>query len=755
MTLAVENPVTSYATDGMTGSYPLGFTYSQPKDVQAVLTDASGHVSVPAFSISGGNAVLAAIPAAGGTIVFSRMTPVNQLADFASGNTFASGVADSAFDRIVRMVQELSMRVATLTAGPPATGQATTINLFSLLSTVIVPLPATAFLTGGYAVGGIGGGTYVADPLATAALAASCPRFCAADAMGRYFRLVATNGVLAISQAGALGGTANDQPAVQAAINYAKVIGARVLLFDFDVVSLWCPVRTSAPDEWSLDGQSMIVSAPIKFLGLPTQTHIRMLSTTGGSLETGFQNVGGAVWRGSGIRLYGGPNGLPNAYGLTFFGMENIWLDGGCTYTGSRNQVITPATPDGPDLTNKGLHLQDTQCDAITLINSKISGFKGEAYYCAGTTETLQILNNVSIWGSNQSAFNPSTGVVWASNCEFGNSFLAVESLGRTGGRYSNCRFHDCIQMGCTGGPANGILYNYAYPSRLTTQAPPWVDMVSCEFVNAGQIIVGNYIRITRARITDSNFYLITGTALAGGNGSMTSTYIDGTYTVDQTSQNPICTIQGPPTLTTGIPNAPAGTYIQPVSDVHIRLDVHRTAQARANGLYAVGYSIGGYFDQNSCSLAIGEADGLSTMVTPAGNSSSPLLIFDGPTSSQTIGAGRPWGYYPYVINAGPSYAMTVSNPRHALEYYGAATAIAITIAAPFTAPYGYANGQICRVWYGAQNTVGTTLTFAHNAAGLRLNADCTLAVVGDWIALEFNVTTGLWHESGRSIHAA
>ena len=619
-----------------------------------------------------------------------------------------------------------------------------------------MPFPpgATAVITGGCTSSGLGGGIYVADGLANAALAAGHAAFCASDSTGRYFRLAAAGGVVAISQGGALGGSNNDQPAVQAAIDYAKAIGARTVLFDFDTVSIWNTLRTSAAaqlatDAFAQDGQSLWVTAPVKFAGLPTGTHIQLLSISGGSLETGWQNVGGNVWRGSGINLIGGTAAAPAANGLTAFAMENIWLDGGCLYTGLRT-APTPASPDGVDLTHKGIRLQDTACGTITLTNCRISGFKGEACYLAGTTQTLQILRNTKIWGSNQSAFNPSTGVVQADNCDFGGSFLSVECLGGIGGRYTNCKFYDAVQTAVTGGPANGLLYNYGYPTRVATSAPPWIDLVNCDFHNAGQLLVGNYVRILRGRATDVTLALNT----AITNGSLTSTYIDLEYTLDQATQNPICALAGPATLTTVIPGATGANYILPPSDVHVRLNIHRTASARANGYYAVAYSLTGYIDQTSCSLQVGEADGVAYMVTPVSNLALPLLTMAGPTSSHLIGSGRPLGVYPATIASGP-YALTISNPRMSLLYTGAATAIAITIAAPFTSPYGYAFGQVSRIYWDSGTTTGTTFTLAHNGSGLRLNSDCTLALFGDWIEVEFNASTAVWQETARSIHAA
>lgn len=640
-------------------------------------------------------------------------------------------------------------------------GQAVSVDLFVNLGAHALPIATTAFLTGGYLVSGIGGGSYVADSLATATLASSCPRFCAADSTGRYFRLAAQNGMISVSQGGALGGTNNDQPATQGAINYARTIGCRQLLFDFDTVSIWNTVRTSAAaqggtDPDAQDGQSIWVTGSIKFLGLSTITRIKMLSSTGTSLETGWQNVAGNVWRGSGINLIGGAYyGNPAANNLAFFGMENIWLDGGCAYTGVRT-AVTPSSPDGPDLTNKGIRLQGTRCDAITLINCTISGFKGEACYIAGTTQTAQVLKNTTISGSNQSCFNPSVGSVHADNCEFGGGNAAMEVLGGIGGRFTNCRFFNCLQISITGGPANGLLYNYGYPTRNLNTAPPWVDFIGCEFTNCGTLICGNYLRIKTARITDT--FIVVNTAIT--NGSLTSTYIDGDYTIDQMTAAPLVVFQGPANTTTPIPGYnPNNVMIVPPNDFHIKLNIHRTANAISNGFFAIAYSSSGLLDQNSCSFALGDADGVLLIHSPnygGGTTlSQPMITCDGPTSAQSVaGSGLPFAAYPLVLSNSP-YAITISNPAHALWNTGAASTIICTLAAPFTAPAGFANGQKSRIFWHPQSTPATTYSFAHNGTGLRLNSDCTLAVLGDSIEVEFNVSTARWHETGRSIHAA
>jgi hypothetical protein len=635
------------------------------------------------------------------------------------------------------------------------------IDLFTNLASNAISSAVTSFMTGGYSSAGVGGGRYVADSTANATLAAASPSFCKADSLGRYFRLAPQSGKISISQGGAMGGANNDQPAVQAALTYCKAIGCREMVFDFDTVSIWNTTRTSnasqgATDAFAQDGQSIWVTAPIKFTGLPTQTRIKMLSTTGTSLETGWQNVAGNVWRGSGINLLGGPSaGSPSTYGLTFFAMQDIWLDGGCSYTG----VIaapTPGSPDGNDLTNKGIRLQNTQCDNITLTNCTISGFKGEAAYHAGSTQTVQILKNVKIFGSNQSAFNPSTGVVWADNCDFGQSYIAAECLGGIGGRYTNCRFYQSYQVGVTGGPANGLGANYAYPTRDTTKPPPWIDLIDCDFqsgptpagaANSMQLLMGNYLRMLNCRGTDVNFAMNT----AITNGACTSSYVDRfEYTIDQMSSQTIFDFYGPPTLTTVVPNGTAPNYIVPTNDLHVNgLDVRRTAFAKAANSFAYAYRFTGYFDQDSCTVSLGDADGIVSVVTAGGTVQGlPLISVNSPTTSQQVGAGRPYGVSVAAMSAGP-YALAVVSPRMSLNNTGAAATIAVTMAAPYTAPRNFAHGQKTRIYYDGYSTAATIFTFAKAGTNMRLNATRGMYAAGDWLELEYNMSTGLWHEVG------
>ena len=96
--------------------------------------------------------------------------------------------------------------------------------LFAELATRL-PAPDIAWLhSAGHTISGKGAGTYIADELATEALADAHPRFVLRTANRRVFRLLPEAGSISVEQGGAVGdGLADDQPAIQAAIDSATI----------------------------------------------------------------------------------------------------------------------------------------------------------------------------------------------------------------------------------------------------------------------------------------------------------------------------------------------------------------------------------------------------------------------------------------------------------------------------------------------------------------------------------------------------
>ncbi len=90
-------------------------------------------------------------------------------------------------------------------------------GLFVNLGSVTVPADINVALSTGYSAEGQGAGYYISDSLANSTLAAAHPRFCKADASGRYFRLAGD--CIVAEQAGAVGdGVTDDTTALQAAL---------------------------------------------------------------------------------------------------------------------------------------------------------------------------------------------------------------------------------------------------------------------------------------------------------------------------------------------------------------------------------------------------------------------------------------------------------------------------------------------------------------------------------------------------------
>lgn len=447
---------------------------------------------------------------------------------------------------------------------PSVSGGAFSVSSLASLATATPPSVATVIIVGKYLA--------TADSLANSALASACPKFCVADALGRYWRaLPGLDGFLNLSQAGLvpLSGLGNAQPFTQALINYAKAIGCEFIRHDLAAVDIWCPLRTSSADTssydvaFALDGQPLVVQASLHIEGLPNKSIFNFKGHTGGPWATDIQIVGGILWRGSMVNIMGGTQAAPGANAIDFFSMKNIKLDGGTMWDGTFSPASTIASPTGQDLTNKGIRCQDTTINRVWLEDIEICGVQGEIYYMAagnGTYATPRIpqaLNRVHLHDSNQSAFNPSVGGFDVTDCLFGNARIAYEILGGVGGSIDNTTMYNSEQSGSTGGPANGLLYNYAFPTRIAGISPPWLYITNSRWVggpltgqpyafNAGMmnILAQNYTYLTGAA---SDCF---GTSSALPNGALLSIYIDMTMTYDQFTPTYVWQFQGPPAVT-------------------------------------------------------------------------------------------------------------------------------------------------------------------------------------------------------------
>ena len=599
----------------------------------------------------------------------------------------------------------------------------------------------------GYSVIGSGAGSWVSDTLATSALATSCPRYCKRSADGRYWRLLGPE--IFVEQGGATGVTgANDQPAVQGAFTYAAAVGIYTVSCQKESYTLWATLRTTQSGSLAPDGHYIVITNDVEFRGCTGGTTFTLLNSTGGPYSTSTQTIPGSAWYGGAI--YPWPNGN-NTGSINRITMTRITMTGlvGYTLSGTVPTGNTGPNKTGVNLYGKGFWAQGVNINNLYFNDCEFWGFYAEITYFAMSNATANIyVNNLRLHDSPQSAWNPSGFNVTAVGLVCYNT-NAVEILGGPGQTYTACKFSNMNQMSCTGGPANGLLYNYAYPTRDLTKTPPWLDFINCQFDNINQILPGNYIRFMRCRVTDTSFYLVTNINGPGGCGSLTSSYFDIDYTVDTKSMNPIFSYQGISNLTTLIAGAPAGVYIQPANDFHIIVNIHRTAQAIAGSFWASAMGITGLLDPNSCSLTVRKADGMAAYIALVSSGSAlPFMICEGPSASQLIGAGTPWTESPSAFTTA-TFAIAVTSPRMGLDYTGIAATIPITMATTYT----YANGQRVRIWWYAGSTPGTIYSFATTGAGLALNSACSLSKIGQWLELEYSTETSKWHEVSRNTY--
>lgn len=279
------------------------------------------------------------------------------------------------------------------------------IGRFADLPSRTIDAASTAIVTSGNTTAGVGRGAYVADTLANSALAAAHPRFCKADAGGRFFRLLPDDeGLIPVACGGALGqataitnASVDDRAAIQAAEDYRHAIGAAGLRFDaryyayrrialpagtsyFDTPN-YVPFRLQSASIWKSihpAGSDLCRRSPS---GTPTDLNDREMPTVYGAWFRG-----GCIWikgQGTGtdpggdvnaftldgIRLQGGL--LQATSGLTFETLDkplwqendqyggNLTFKNGAGLIGYAGELIYQVCPTGPSGVKRYLYIED------------------------------------------------------------------------------------------------------------------------------------------------------------------------------------------------------------------------------------------------------------------------------------------------------------------------------------------------------------------------------------------------------------
>lgn len=565
-----------------------------------------------------------------------------------------------------------------------------TVSAFTALGGAAVPADFSRIDTQAYgATIGIGAGSYVSDALATSALAAAHPRFCAQTANGRYFRLLPVNGEITMEQAGAVGDpteahAANDQPALAAISAYLYAVNDKQgsIIFSQRAYSIWMPLRTSGPrsaEHTADDGKALVLQTDqqLKLIGRFGGSRAKLnfrsyynASFAGTTPNTNFQvfyDVGvaaDAVWRGHGISIKT-TDVDPGAGKRSALTVENLELNGGTTTTRSTSWPASVVDGSGWDITHKGIAVvpDNTYGGSVTILNSKVTGWRGETVYM-GNNQGATLDSELSILTVRQSEFTESNGSCLNTNgnnvdvdgATLRNATIGIEGwTGNVGGRFVNTEIIDCYGSGgSTGGglilqggkPGASVRSAYYAPTRWQATTAP-IGTLDIRIHNCAPSYLGWWL---------TGKIVAVDSAVTFGGGSLgdgcQETDIDLTCITDQTT---VCYPRF------GGYNS-AGTYT--VASINVRVRHERTAVAVAaarkatNGFDAY-YSLG-------TNVNI-DLTGVQHVTRAWGNSTTlhdymPMVRGDLVKTGDVSGYNQNVETTPAVALRGPVISMTTTN---------------------------------------------------------------------------------------------
>ena len=316
---------------------------------------------------------------------------------------------------------------------------------------------------------------------------------------------------------GAVGdGIANDQPAIQNAINAAILKGGVVRCLS-NKYALWTPLRVGTGDiHANTTGFALVVNGKLIIESAVGRTDFFFYSPTGTSLATNWQLVNypglpnPSVWRGAGIFLRGTVTdpGRQNRNRIT---LRGIYLQGGCLKTSSYTFPANTATGDGWDLQHKGVWAEnDYYTGDIELHNSGVIGFRGELIYQGGLFHGGLICRGIELAQCNANAFNPNSAeYVDIDGAYVHDVYHGWEGWTGTSGRLVNALFKDCVKGGArfSGGIHDtSIDPNFVKTKRKTATELP-IFHIEATFINCGLTEFGSYVH-GHVKLIDTKGYI-------------------------------------------------------------------------------------------------------------------------------------------------------------------------------------------------------------------------------------------------------
>lgn len=543
----------------------------------------------------------------------------------------------------------------------------------------------------------------------------------------------------------------NDQPAIQAAIDYAVGIGAEVW-FTKPRYELWCPVRAShAADKFNPEGHPLVVHGSVVLRGIgPTRSTLDFKGLDGVDPETNWQVVAAsgsdssnAVWRGGGLFLLGDQSDPSGDFAIDRFEIHRLIFEGNRARTGNHAYPANTTTGDGWDLTDKGFWHQDTYVGDIVMRDTDFIGWKGEVFYSAGYNPRFVDLARCKFVTSNANGLNLTAVNRRIVDCEMGDCYQAEESPAAYDARYENCLWRDCSYVALGGGPVAGLPSGYpnSWATRDETIAPPRVLIRGGVMQNAGTFLCGSWVN---AELTTID------TRCTFGTTSSIYKSIDikakiAAWMDDGTINEPV-TLGGPATLTTAVPGAPAGTYVAPPENIHVEVSCFRTQRALGAGYDWLRVTWQGIIAK-SCSVTFEEGEIKScpfSLDNPA--KSFPKIVVRefiarGPNGFQREGAQL------YGSDISANGAIPLLGPRMFYTIASGGT-YAMTMPVLQANSYdGFVDGQRVRLF---RYTGSGKLSFAKGASStFKVPSDRLLTNQYDWIEFVWRDFNNCWEETG------
>lgn len=453
---------------------------------------------------------------------------------------------------------------------------------FADLAVADLPESVSRIESHGHAAPGFGAASYVNDGMANAALMAAHPDALFRGAGNRHFRLMGdADGFITPEQMGcpAYAPGTNQQPFIQAAIDYALAAGLNGVRFTQRTYELWAPLRTA---EYSLNtdhsGCFMVVTGQLTLESThPLRSQLNCKGPNGGSLATDYQVMdtiaygNDVIWRGHGIKITGTlgsgfPQGPTND--LAMVKVRNLILFSDAV--GVQNQswpslapTRDPSRENSWDISNKGIYFQqDKQIGIVQAENLDVIGFLGECIYTSGLGKGGFVGRNLVLKHTNGQALNPNgpeifdVDGVYAENCAF-----SIEGWGgKTRGKIVNATFVKSKNGGVSGGTAR------ASPRRDDGGLP--MLYIEATLQDCGDFYPGSYLS-GKLTLIDTQLAVV----LVHAAQIIRDVDLDVTSICDKRSD------------IVAVRFAPFGTSAaRSIENVNIRLHGMASADARANG---------------------------------------------------------------------------------------------------------------------------------------------------------------------------